>query len=107
MQFVPALACGIAAPVLVATVAHALLKTFLEARGVRPWTLLDSLGASPVLLLGAVLLGGSGGALGTWWLTCPGMGCAIPPVGVVFALACAAGGLLATALGLHALRKFT
>jgi hypothetical protein len=86
---------------------HALLRTFLEARGVRPWTLLDSLGASPVLLLGALLLGTTGGVLAAWWLTCPGLRCAVPSVGVLLALLLAAAGVLATWLGLLALRKFT
>jgi hypothetical protein len=107
MQFVPALIGGVAALLLVVAVSHALLRTFLEARGVRPWTLLDSLGASPVLLLGALLLGTSGGVLAAWWLTCPGITCAVPSVGVLLALLLAAAGVLATWLGLLALRKFT
>lgn len=106
-QFVPVLLGGVGASALVAMVSHALLKTFLEARGVRPWTRRDSLGATPVLLLGAALLGGSGGTLLSRWLTCPGTGCAIPRIGVVLALAGGAAGLLATWLGLHALRKLT
>lgn len=107
VQFVPAMLCGVGALVLVAAVAHALLRTFLEARGVRPWTLLDSLGASPVLLLGALLLGMSAGLLATWWHTCPGVTCVLAPVGVVLALLLAAAGTLAAWLGLLALRKFT
>jgi len=81
MQFVPAMLCGVGALVLVAAVAHALLRTFLEARGVRPWTLLDSLGASPMLLLGALVLGMSGGLLPPGGTPAPGSRAFWPPLG--------------------------
>jgi hypothetical protein len=108
-HFVPVATAGVGALLLVLAVAHALLRTFLEDRGVRPWTLRDSLGATPVLLLGALLLGAAGGLLAPWChgTVALGAGCAIPRGTILLALALAAVGALAVRLGLLALRKLT
>lgn len=42
---------------LVAGVAHGLLRTFMHARGVSPWTLRDTLGSGMLLIFGAMCFG--------------------------------------------------
>ncbi len=90
---------------LAGVVGHGVLRPMLEARGVTPWRVRDSLGSMPLVLLGSALVTGAltlsvlrwGAACGSapsmaaaWWL------------GVVVALLV---GALMIRLGLHALRK--
>ncbi len=49
--------------VLAAVIVHRKLRPPLEARGVRPWRLIDSLAAAPLVLAGAALAGGAGAAV--------------------------------------------
>jgi hypothetical protein len=49
--------------IVVTTGAHQFLKRRLEARGITPWLLRDTVGATPLLMLGALLAGG-GASLG-------------------------------------------
>jgi hypothetical protein len=44
-------------------VAHGALQTFLEARGVQPWRLGDTLLATPLIIAGAGAIGGGGAAI--------------------------------------------
>lgn len=106
-HFVPMAAAGVGAALLALTVAHALLRTFLESRGVHPWTLRDTVGATPVLLLGAWLLGAAAGLLVPAGHGALGAGCAMPQGAILLALALAALGGVALRLGLLALRKLT
>jgi hypothetical protein len=58
---------GIAAllAILVAElVAHGALRTFLEARGVKPWRWSDTMLATPLIMAGAGAVGGGGAAIG-------------------------------------------
>ncbi len=38
-------------------VSHALLRMFLHERGVRPWTLVDTIGSAPLVIIGSALVG--------------------------------------------------
>jgi hypothetical protein len=44
-------------------VGHGVLRPLLEARGVSPWTVRDSLGSMPLILLGSLLVGACSGVL--------------------------------------------
>lgn len=49
------LAAGLLSAFIVTAVAHGLLRQTMEARGVVPWTLKDSIGALPLVILGSAL----------------------------------------------------
>jgi len=92
-----------------AMVGHGVLRPMLEARGVTPWTVRDSLGSMPLVLFGAAACG-AGGSVGTYWLT--GVSGAIipsvhPSMLAAMAVALVLIGLLVLRLGLLALRKLT
>lgn len=84
-------------------VGHGVLRSFLEARGVAPWSLLDSLGSMGLVMLGTGVIGGSGGLLALWGIS----GCDVAGWSVVCASGLLVCGVVMTRLGLHALRKLT
>lgn len=92
---------GLLVAFLIGLVAHGILKPLLEARGVNPWTLRDTLGATPLVLIGGALVGG-----GATVLTIAGAtGCTLLGV-VTFAVSVKMViGLGMLRLGLLALRK--
>ena len=84
-------------------VGHGILRPLVEARGVTPWRLRDSLGSMPTVLIGSGLLGGTGMLLATWGAT----GCDVAGWKVAVA-----GGLVVAAtimmrVGIIALRKLS
>lgn len=107
----------VAVMALVTAIAHGILRTALEARGVAPWTLKDSIGALPLVLMGSGL---SAAALA--WLFAMSVAVADGP-GIDFlqwhfpkafnvaaakraiAVALVLAGLLQVRLGLVAIRK--
>lgn len=56
------LGLGVALDIVVTAAAHRFLTRRLEARGVAPWRLRDTVGATPLLQLGALLAGMSASA---------------------------------------------
>ncbi len=46
-------------PVVIAAagISHGILRPLLEARGVSPWTVKDTLGSTPLVLIGSSLIG--------------------------------------------------
>jgi hypothetical protein len=48
---------GLAMAMLAGLIGHGILRPLLEARGVAPWTLRDSLGSTPLILIGSFVLG--------------------------------------------------
>ena len=104
---VTAVASALLAGILAFAISHAILRTFLEARGVEPWSRRDSALATPLVTLGATLITGAVVYLTVATIVpCPvgiGHGTAIRVVSLGLI---AAGGLLLR-LGLLALRKLT
>ncbi|HEY0931145.1 MAG TPA: hypothetical protein VGE27_14590 [Gemmatimonas sp.] len=97
---IAALTGALLVAVLSAAVAHGVLRPLLEARGIVPWTLRDSLGSLPLVIAGSALATGSAVYLAGQWFSADFM------VRVLcLALLCA--GLLTVRLGLLALRKLT
>lgn len=96
---------SLAAPIIVAltsavislAVSHGALRPLLEARGVVPWRLRDSLGATPLVTIGSAVVSGS--------VTHAILNAAWQPR--VLCLALLAAGVLTLRLGLLALRKLT
>lgn len=87
--------------VVAGTVGHGVLRPMLEARGVAPWSVRDSLGSMPLVLIGAAMIGGSGACFFAWALTqCVGSGVKITIVSVIMVW-----GVTLVRLGLVALRK--
>ena len=84
-------------------VGHGILRPLLEARGVAPWRLRDSLGSMPLVLLGSGVIGGTGMLLGLWGVT----GCHVSGASVALTSAALVVGTVMTRLGLHALRKLS
>ena len=105
---------GVAAAAIVASavcamvagiVGHGVLRPMLEARGVAPWAVRDSVGSMPLVLIGAALIGASGALASGWlWCACDAI---IPTVLVVVAGTLFLLGLSMLRLGLLALRKLT
>ena len=85
-------------------VGHGVLRPLLEARGVTPWRVHDSLGALPLVLIGSALIGGGAALVGWLFGVCGGI--ISPAVGAAAVVAVLAGGLMLR-LGLLALRKLT
>lgn len=85
---------------LAGLVSHGVLRPLLEARGIVPWTVKDTLGSTPLILSGSALIGGalaSGVAL-------VAQRCAAGwPVGLC--VLTAAVGVVTVLLGLNAVRK--
>ena len=84
-------------------VGHGVLRPLLEARGVSPWRVRDSLGSLPLVLIGGALLSGA-----VAWLSMQlVMPCVFgwPLVAGVVIVVCAA--VMMMRLGIHALRKLS
>lgn len=88
---------------LCAIVAHGILRPLLEARGITPWTVRDSLGSLPLVLIGSALTAGA--AVYLVHLMSDASSARLPVRVLCLALLCA--GLLMVRLGLLALRKLT
>lgn len=86
-------------------VGHGVLRPLLETRGVAPWTVRDSIGALPLVLVGSALFG-AGVERAAGWLF-GACGVIIPAAGVLIALMLIMIGLVMLRLGLLALRKLT
>lgn len=86
-------------------VGHGVLRPLLEARGIAPWTLRDSIGALPLVLLGSAAFGAGVERLAGWLFGAWGV--IIPAAGALVALLLIVIGLLMLRLGLLALRKLT
>ena len=83
-------------------VGHGVLRPLLEARGVTPWRVRDSLGSLPLVLVGSALVGGAASYVAAWSVT----GCSAhgwPTVSLLSAATIC--GVLLIRLGLLALRK--
>jgi hypothetical protein len=82
-------------------VGHGVLRPLLEARGIAPWRVRDTLGSMPLVLIGSAMVGGTAGLLSAWGVT----GCDV--VGRTLALVSAmmVAGAMLLRLGLLALRK--
>ena len=101
--YLPAFLTGGAGAVLLClATAHGLLRTFMHARGVSPWSLRDTLGSIPLLLFGSASAGMS---ITVAVLAVSGM--SPGRILTAFAAAFVVAGLLAIRLGLLALRKLT
>lgn len=61
---IPPTAGALLGALLASIIGHAVIKAMMETRGVAPWGKRDSLGAMPLVLMGAMLLG-AGAALAT------------------------------------------
>ena len=85
-------------------VGHGVLRPLLEARGVTPWRVHDSLGALPLVLIGSALIGGGAAPVGWLFGVCGGI---ISPAVGAAAVAAVLAGVLMLRLGLLALRKLT
>ena len=104
---VTALIAAVLAWLIALTISHAILRTFLEARGVEPWTRRDSALATPLVTFGAALATGTV----TYLTIATIMPC---PVGIghaaatrVISLGLLIAGAVILRLGLLALRKLT
>lgn len=95
------LIAGGAVATLAGMIGHGVLRPLLEARGVTPWTLKDSLGSMPLILIGSAMVGGSvGGGVLFGFSPCSGARWAVGT-----AIAVGLLGLLIGKLGLVELRK--
>ena len=82
-------------------VGHGVLRPLLEARGLVPWRVLDSLGSTPLVLIGSAFVGGGAALLAAWGLG----GCPVAAWLTVLASAGMVWGAVMMRLGLLALRK--
>ena len=89
-----------------ALVGHGVLKPMLEARGVVPWTRRDSLGALPLVMIGAAATGVGAMLLADWLFGVCG-DIITPAVNVGAGTVALFAGLFTLRLGLLALRKLT
>jgi hypothetical protein len=96
-------ACSAAllAMVLVAAIGHGLIRPLLEQRGITTWGLMDTVGAMPLVLMGAATIVGTAAVL----LVLLATECPPGAVGVGGSVVLVAVGALWVRLGLHALRK--
>jgi len=95
-----ALAGALVAAVLSVIIAHGVLRPLLEARGVVPWTVRDTLGSLPLVMIGSALTTGSAVYLAGRIFS------ANLPLHVL-CLALLLAGLLTVRFGLLGLRKLT
>lgn len=102
---VATLVAAAASAVVAAIVGHGVLRPLLEARGIIPWTIRDSIGALPLVLFGSAAFGAGVERLSGWLFGACGV--IIPPAGAFVALLFIVIGLLMLRLGLLALRKLT
>ena len=82
-------------------VGHGILQPLLEARGVKPWRVRDSLGSMPLVLIGSGLIGGTGMLLGLWGVA----GCGVAGWALALVSGLLVAGTVMVRLGLVALRK--
>jgi len=82
-------------------VGHGVLRPLLEARGIAPWRVRDSLGSMPLVLIGSALVGGTAGLLSAWGVT----GCDVVGRTVALVSGMMVAGVMLLRLGLLALRK--
>lgn len=94
------------AVLVIGAVAHGILRIFLEARGVRPWTLSDSLGSLPLVLIGT-LLTFMGAMLLANPANSPVSAAGNTPIVHLVLLALVLAGLFLIRLGIFALKKLT
>ena len=100
-----AVAAAVACALVAAIVGHGILRPMLEARGVSPWTVQDSLGSMPLVLIGAAAIGASAALASGWlWCVCDAI---IPTALGAIAAPLFLLGLLMLRLGVLALRKLT
>lgn len=52
-----AIGLGLVVVLIAGVIGHGVLRPLLEARGVTPWTVRDSIGSMPLVLLGSGLMG--------------------------------------------------
>src|SRR6187431_1410466 len=82
-------------------VGHGILRPLLEARGLTPWHVRDSLGSMPLVLIGSGLTGGMGTPLAVWGVTgCDVNGWSVAVIGGLLVV-----GVVMVRLGLVALQK--
>lgn len=107
MAVVTAVASALLAGLLAFAISHAILRTFLEARGVEPWSRRDSALATPLVTLGATLITGAVVYLTVATIVpCP-VGTGRMGLARMVCLGLLASGGLMLRLGLLALRKLT
>lgn len=98
---VSALSLALLTMLVAGMVGHGILRPQLEARGVTPWQLRDSLGSMPVVLIGSGLLGGAGTLLAIWGAT----GCDVGGAKVAAASIALLAATVMIRVGLIALQK--
>ena len=97
---------GVVCACVAGTVGHGVLRPLLEARGVAPWRLRDSLGSLPLVLSGSAMIG-AGAAVVMGWLfgACGGiMSAAVGTAPSRATVATAVGGTAALLVGALMLR---
>ncbi|MES2525357.1 MAG: hypothetical protein V4617_21885 [Gemmatimonadota bacterium] len=103
---VPCILGGFVFATLAAVIGHSILRTFLEARGVAPWGILDTFTSIPLVMLGAGALGAAATlTVGLVLLDCPNY----EDRQIVFVIdgAAALGGLALLRAGLLGVRRLT
>lgn len=90
------------AATLATVIVHGMLRLFLEARGITPWSMRDSVGASPLIVAGS----GGIGAVASCAMQAQQSGNVRGAVLVVLIFTLLVSVLLMR-LGFHALRKLT
>lgn len=105
-HLLPTLAGGVAVLLLAWLLCHRVMQTFLEARGVQPWSAFDSFGAAPLVLAGAAAVGGAT-TLASGLFVNPCASYAHTTAAEVAAIALAITGLMMLHFGLLALRRLT
>lgn len=98
-----AAAAALSAALIAAVVGHGVLRPLLEARGIAPWTLRDSVGSLLLVLIGSALVAGAAVAAATAAVLSAPLGAGRG----VLCLALLLAGALMMRLGLLALRKLT
>ena len=107
LAFVAALIAAAMTTLLVLYVAHGTMRTFLEARGVAPWSTRDTVFSIPLVLAGASLAAGSVVYLAVATVVpCP-VGTTDMRMIRVLSLGVLAASLLMVWLGVRAIRKLT
>lgn len=104
--FLPTAGGALLLAIVAGMIGHSILRTFLEARGVEPWGVLDSLNAMPLVLLGAAAVGAAATLTATAIiLPCTDYGESTFPITASVVLV--VSGLLMLRLGLLAVRRLT
>lgn len=96
-----AISMGVLVALLAGCVAHGVLRPLMEARGVTPWLVRDSVGALPLVLIGAALVGGSASV----FAMAGAMSCVLETMIVIAISVKMIFGIAMLRLGLLALRK--